>query len=200
MTGIILAGGKNLRLGTNKAFVKICGKRILDHIYEVLKAFFSEIILVTNEPLLYTYLSVKIATDILPDKGPLGGLFTGLFYTHSFPAMVVSCDLPFLKQNLIKLLLDNRAPHLDLVLPITPDGYQPLCALYGIRAFDVIKQQLAKGDFQISHIFRYLKKRTLSPKTLSQVDTDFRSFLNVNTPADLALAKQLCEKSNTNLR
>jgi len=197
MTGIVLAGGKNIRLGTNKAFLEICGIRILDHIYEVFKAFFSKIILVTNEPLLYTYLPIRIVTDLLPNKGPLGGLFSGLSYTNSFPAMAVACDLPFLKPNLIKLLLNNWESHLDLLLPVTPDGHQPLCALYGIRALGVIKQRLAKGDLEISHIFRYFKKKILSPEILAQVDSDFRSFFNVNTPTDLALAKELCKNGNS---
>lgn len=197
MTGIVLAGGKNIRLGTNKAFLEICGVRILDHIYGVFRTFFSKIILVTNEPLLYTYLPVRIVTDLLPNKGPLGGLFSGLFYTNSFPAMAVACDLPFLKPNLIKFLLDNWESHLDLLLPVTPDGHQPLCALYGIRALGVIKQRLAKGDLKISHIFRYLKRKILSPEVLAQVDSDFRSFFNVNTLADLALAKELCKNGNS---
>ena len=198
MTGIVLAGGKNIRLGTNKALLEICGIRILDRIYEVFKAFFLEIILVTNEPLLYTYLPVRIVTDILPHKGPLGGLFTGLSYTNSFPAMVVACDLPFLKPKLIKLLLNNWESNLDLLLPVTPDGHQPLCALYGIRALDVIKQQLAKGNLKISHIFGYLKKKILPPEVLAQVDPDFRSFFNVNTPADLALAQEVCKNTDIN--
>jgi molybdopterin-guanine dinucleotide biosynthesis protein A len=196
MIGIILAGGKNIRLGTNKALLEICGIRILDHIYEVFKVFFSEIILVTNEPLLYRYLPVRIVADFIPNKGPLGGLFTGLSYTNSFLAMVVACDLPFLKSNLIKLLLNNWESHLDLVLPVTPDGHQPLCALYGIKALGVIKQRLAKEDLKISHIFRYLKKKILSPDILAKADPDFRSFFNINTPADLTLAKELCKNNS----
>jgi molybdopterin-guanine dinucleotide biosynthesis protein A len=80
MTGIILAGGKNSRMGTNKAFLEINGIRLIDNILAIYKKIFSEIIIVTNDPLSYTEFSeTVIVTDIYKEKGALGGIYTGYF-------------------------------------------------------------------------------------------------------------------------
>ncbi len=67
MTGIILAGGKNSRVGINKAFLEIDGTRLIDNILAAHQKIFSEIIIVTNDPLSYTEFS---ETLIEPHKTP----------------------------------------------------------------------------------------------------------------------------------
>ena len=79
MTGVILAGGKCRRLGFNKALLKINGERLIDRTVKIFRNLFPEVILITNEPMDFLDLDVKIAADIVPGRGPLGGIFTGLF-------------------------------------------------------------------------------------------------------------------------
>jgi len=84
ITGIILSGGKNSRMGVNKAFLELDGQRLIDKILDIYKNIFSEIIIVANDPLSYTEFSdTIIVTDIYKGKGPLGGIYTGLFYSKT---------------------------------------------------------------------------------------------------------------------
>jgi len=53
MTGIILAGGKNTRMGVNKAFLEINGTRMIDKTIDIYSRLFSEILIITNDPLPY---------------------------------------------------------------------------------------------------------------------------------------------------
>ena len=64
-SGIILAGGKNSRMGTNKAFLEIDGNRLIDKIMDIYRRLFNEIIIVTNDPVSYIEFSdASIVTDI----------------------------------------------------------------------------------------------------------------------------------------
>ncbi len=95
MTGVILAGGKNSRIGLNKAFLEIGGKKIIDRSVEIYKKVFDEILIITNTPEDYQYLTesvilseaknlkLKIYTDLIPHRGSLGGIYTGLHYSKS---------------------------------------------------------------------------------------------------------------------
>ncbi|MGR3311701.1 MAG: molybdenum cofactor guanylyltransferase, partial [Candidatus Brocadiales bacterium] len=79
MTAIILAGGKNVRMGgRNKAFLKIGDKSFIEHQIERLQRVFDEVIISARTPEAYSHLNLPIATDIIPDKGPMGGIYSGL--------------------------------------------------------------------------------------------------------------------------
>jgi len=55
MAGIILAGGTSKRMGgVRKALQLLAGKTLLDRVVERLKPLFDELILVTNDPSLYS--------------------------------------------------------------------------------------------------------------------------------------------------
>jgi molybdopterin-guanine dinucleotide biosynthesis protein A len=197
MTGIILAGGKNKRMGAEKAFLEVCGQRVIDRVYGSLKAITSNIIIVTNSPLFYQQFPARIVTDLIPYQGPLGGIFTGLFYTTSFPALVLACDLPFVTSKFLEFLISCWDERLDALIPKTPDGHQPLCALYGKGATAVLEAQLKKGDLRLYQALRRLKKRYLLPETIAQVDPEGQTFFNLNTPSDFHLAQRLCAKKYT---
>ena len=116
-SGIILAGGKNSRMGTNKAFLEIDGNRLIDKIMDIYRRLFNEIIIVTNDPVSYIEFSdASIVTDIYKNKGPLGGIFTGLFYAKNPGIFVSACDLPYLNPDFI-LYLARPAENHDVVVP-----------------------------------------------------------------------------------
>ena len=101
VTGVILAGGKSSRMGKNKALLELGGKRIIESEINLFKSIFKEVILVTNSPLEYAGFDIKIVTDIFPEKGSLGGIYTGLFYSSYDYSFVASCDMPFLRRDMI---------------------------------------------------------------------------------------------------
>ena len=189
ITGIILSGGKNLRMGRNKAFIEIDGIPIIDRIYTVFKNLFREIIIVTDQRDLFAYLNVKIYNDLLPHRGALGGLYTGLFFS-SFPySFCVACDMPFLKESLIEFLID-RLEDDDMLVPKTEDGLQPLHAFYSKSCIGPIKQLLDKGGYKIIDFYPVVKSRTIEERDFIFLDPKRESFINVNTPDELLLVAQ----------
>ncbi len=195
-TGVILAGGQNSRFsGTNKTMFKIGEKRILDHILEVFREIFNEIILVTNDPLQYLEWDLNIITDIFPVRSSLTGLHAGLFYTTTPYGFFAACDTPFLKKELILSLLDNMENRTDVVIPETAKGLEPLFAIYSEKCLKIIEQQLDKKEFKIRQFIDKVRVKKIPEPELRQNDPDLKSFFNVNTPEDLTMAKRMMASS-----
>lgn len=183
-TGIILAGGKNLRMGQNKAFIKVQGERIIDRVRRIFGELFAEVLLVTNSPGDYLDLNLRIVADLYREKGSLGGVFTGLFHASFSHAFVAACDMPFLNPDLISHLV-SLSPGNDIVIPRTADGLQPLHAVYSTRCLPFMEDLLRQGNLKIIDFFHRVKKRELLPEEILPFDPQLTSFLNLNTPEDL---------------
>ena len=134
MTGVILSGGSNRRMGENKAFLRVEGEPLIDRIVRLFRGVFKEVIIVTSSPLDYLDQEVVIVTDILPEKGALGGIYTGLFYAAEEHAFIAACDMPFLNRAFLEYMVRQTAGY-DIIVPAPPDGLQPLHAVYARRDY-----------------------------------------------------------------
>lgn len=184
MTGIILSGGKNLRMGTNKAFIEVDGERLIDRTVKLFKNIFKEVILVTNSPLEYLDQDVKIVTDIIKGKGALGGIYTGLFYSNYDYSFFSACDMPFLNKNFIEHMIANIGHH-DIVVPESTDGLQPLHAIYSGKCLNHIKKLIDKDKLKITGFYDRFKTFKIPDNTIKSFDPEGKMFFNVNSKEDL---------------
>jgi molybdenum cofactor guanylyltransferase len=185
MTGIILAGGKNSRMGTNKAFLEIDGNRLIDKTINIYREIFSEIIIVTNDPLSYIeFTDTAIVTDIYKGKGPLGGIYTGLFYSKNDHAFISACDMPFLNKDFI-IYLTGQADKFDIVVPQLSEGFQPLHAIYSQKCLSHIKKMLIADKLKITGFYKEVRLLSIPEEKITPFSQDGRLFLNVNTPEDM---------------
>ena len=184
MTGIILCGGKNTRMGKNKAFIEIDGERIIDRMIRVFGEIFQEIILVTNSPLEYLDLDVRIVTDIVKGKAALGGIYTGLFHSSREHVFVCPCDMPFLNGDFIKYMVGKVKSH-DVVVPAPPDGLQPLHAIYSRKCMPSIKRLIDEDRLKITGFYRNAKVLEIPAGVIATFDPEDRMFFNINSPDDL---------------
>jgi len=192
VSGIILAGGQNKRFGgREKAFITIQGRSILDHIYGLFQELFDDIILVTNNPVAYLKWDLNIVTDLFALRGSLTGIHAGLFYAANPHVFVAACDTPFLHKTLVGSLLDSVKPELDIVIPCTDDGFEPLCAVYSKRCLVPIEQQLQRKALKIDLLFNKVRLKKILAPELRQSDPKLLSFFNINTPEDLERARGL---------
>jgi molybdopterin-guanine dinucleotide biosynthesis protein A len=195
ISGIILSGGLSKRFsGTNKAFMQVGGRHILDRIYTVFSELFEEIILVTNNPAKYLEWDLKIVTDIYPYRSSLTGIHAGLFYSTKPYSFITACDTPFLKKELIEVLLCAVEPKTDIVIPESSSGLEPLCAVYSKRCQKPIQNQLEKQEFKIDKFFNMVRVKKISDKELRLKDPELTSFFNVNTPSSLKKAEEIIEE------
>ncbi len=70
VTGVILAGGKSLRYGRNKALVTIDGIPLIERVINVMRSLFRHLILITNTPGEYSYLKLPMQEDLIKGLGP----------------------------------------------------------------------------------------------------------------------------------
>jgi len=184
-TGIILAGGKNSRMGANKAFLEIDGTRLIDKTINIYRGIFPEIIIVTNDPLAYVeFTDATIVTDIYKGKGPLGGIYTGLFYSKNNYAFVSACDMPYLNKDFIDYLTEQTGKD-DVIVPELHERYQPLHAIYSRNCLPSIKRLLLMDKLKITGFYRGMRVKTIGENQISPFDNNGRLFQNLNTPEDV---------------
>jgi molybdenum cofactor guanylyltransferase len=185
ITGIILAGGKNSRMGTNKAFLEIDGSRLIDKTINIYREIFPEIIIVTNDPLSYIeFTDAAIVTDIYKGKGPLGGIYTGLFYANNSYAFVTACDMPFLNKDFIIYLIEQTGKY-DVIVPDLPDGFQALHAIYSRNCLSRLKRMIDADKLKISGFYKEIRLLSIKEEQIKPFNKDGRLFFNINTPEDL---------------
>ena len=184
MTGIILSGGKSIRMGEDKAFIEIEGVPIVRRIYNLFKELFQEIIIVTNQKELFSNFDSRIYSDLLPNKGVLGGLYTGIFYSTFNYSFCVACDMPFIKKPLVQYLM-NHLQENDVIVPRTKDGLQPLHAIYSKNCLEPIKKIIEQGKYSIIDFYDMVKVKIIQEDDFISLDPHRESFINVNTPIEL---------------
>ncbi len=176
-------------MGENKAFIEIDGVSIIRRIDLLFKELFQEVVIVTNEKELFMNLGSKIYTDLLPDKGALGGLYTGLYFSNFHYSFCVACDMPFIKKSLVEYLIKNREDA-DVIVPKTKDGLQPLHAIYSRNCLNPIKKIIERGKYKILDFYHTVKVRIVEEDDFSFLDPIGESFINVNTPEELSLIRR----------
>jgi len=197
-TGVILCGGLATRFdGKEKALIRVGGKRILDRIYSVFSEIFGEIILVTNKPLQFIEWDLNIVTDLFDIRSSLTGIHAGLFHATNPYAFFAPCDTPFLKRELVETILERIDPKVDIILPETSAGREPLCAVYSKRCLHTAAQHLEQEKLKIKLAFQGSRIKTIPENILRAKDPELISFFNINGPEDLERAEETARKIDT---
>lgn len=187
----ILAGGQSSRMGSNKAFAEIGGRPTIERIIERVHPLGSEVLLIANTPGEYLHLGLPIYTDLIPGKSTLGGVYTAISQASNEHTLIVSCDQPFLNQDLLRYLISLREGY-DVVIPLNREKYpQSMHAVYGKRCLEPIRQRLEADRLKVIGFFPDVRVREVAGKEIDQFDPQRYSFINVNTPEDLAEAQRL---------
>ncbi len=187
-TGIILAGGAGKRLGgREKAFLEFEGQTFIERLLKSFGHLFGRTLIVTNTPGMYTGLGVRVVRDLIPRKGAIQGLITGLFYAPTEWSFVAACDTPLLKEEFISLLVESVRPGDRVVLPRTPDGLHPLTAAYHRSCRAPLTGLADQGERSFRPLYKKVATREIEPERIMEVDPGLVSFININTPGDMEL-------------
>ena len=193
MTSIVLAGGKSLRLGREKALEEIGGRSLIERVIERLSLLGNEIIVVTSSSNQLPDLGVKRVIDSYPGKGNLVGIYSGLKEAASSHGLVVGCDMPFLNVALLRHLI-ALSPGFDVVIPRVDDEMEPLHAVYSKNCLAPIEVYLREGRLKIFDLLPELKVRYVDNAEIERFDPRHLSFFNINSEADLERARILLER------
>jgi len=190
MMGVVLAGGRSARMGTNKALLQFGGTRIIERLLRAIRPLFQEIAIVANDAEAYADLGVPIWPDRIPGKGALGGIYTAVYRSALPQVFCIACDMPFPSQAVIAHLRDLASGY-DVVVPRTADGYQPLHAVYGKSCLPSMEAMIQADSLKIDRLFPTVRLRTVEEGELRPLDPGLRCFVNVNTWEELKVAARL---------
>ncbi len=193
LTGVLLAGGRSVRMGRDKAGLHFAGETLLPKLAMRLQTCCERVVVVRREGQELPDLppDVRLVQDLLPDLGPLGGLLTGLAVAPTPYVFLAACDLPLLDPSLVRWLASHPAREADVILPMRDGHAEPTHAIYSARCLGAIKQAILSGELGMGTWLGSVRVERVDEAQWQAVAPDGRSFLNVNTPADLARVETL---------
>jgi molybdopterin-guanine dinucleotide biosynthesis protein A len=188
LTVAIMAGGQSSRMGQDKSFVLFQERPLIEVVQERVTGLGAELILITNKPADYAHLGLPMYSDVYPGCGPLGGIYTAVYHAQHPHTLVVACDMPWLNRELLAHLISLRH-QADIIIPRWQKFPEPLHAIYSKTCLPPIEAQLQSGQLKITRFFGQVVVHFVDRPVIEQFDKDGRSFANLNTPEELARAK-----------
>lgn len=185
-----MAGGKNSRMQKNKAFLELRGRSLVERSLEVLQTVFSEVLISSNQPELFASYGVRVIPDLIRDKGPLGGVYTGLSTAVHEVSFFVACDMPFLQANIIRYLA-QYVNEFDVVVPHGKAGLHPLHAFYRRNCLPFIEDNLKAQRLKIIDLYSDCRVRYVEFPELAPFGNLSKIFCNINTPEEWADIQEL---------
>jgi len=191
----VLAGGRSRRMGFDKTGLWLCGRPLVEWPVSVIKQVLGHVWLVGGDPELAKSVGALFAPDIMTDAGPLGGIYSALGAAKA-DILVVACDMPLIQPAFLRGLL-GFSSRCDVVVPVNDGKYEPLIAIYRQTCLPAVEQALASGRRRVASIYEAVEVCTVPQDRWALWDPGGMSFVNVNTPTDLELARTLLKGDAT---
>jgi len=185
IAGVILAGGRSSRFGSNKALAMLDGKPLIQHVADLMSGLFAEYLLVTNTPEEYKFLSLPMTHDRYRGCGPLAGIHAALLQISEPRAFVVACDMPSLSPELIRYICNINEQQYDVIIPWLEGGQEPLFGIYHKKSLAVIETCLQRKNCQIIRALEDLQVRLVNEQEILAITENFACFKNINRPEDI---------------
>ncbi len=186
VVGLVLAGGRSVRFGGEKAAANLAGQplivRAMSRLQRCCEMVAANVRAGTESEALARAAGLPLLYDFPGDAlGPLAGVKVGLTWARDQGARALAvspCDVPLLPDDLFARLI--VAAGSGAALAETPEGLQPLCALWPVTALAQVTDALLSG----AHPPTWRLLESLGAIRVRFADSG--AFANVNTRADLA--------------
>ena len=163
ITGIILAGGKSSRMGTDKGLLPYNGKLFIEHIIDAMRPLTNDMLIVSNNPN-YDQFKIPRVEDLIPDAGPLAGVYTGLSHSNTTDNLVLSCDVPLIQTTILTQLISGNDNLHDIIQVASQGKTMPLIALYKKPCSSTFKTLLENGERRLRTAVSHMKTKTIALK------------------------------------
>jgi molybdopterin-guanine dinucleotide biosynthesis protein A len=192
VTTIVLAGGKSSRMGQDKAGLLLREKALLEWVVDGVAPISHEVLLIGNERPFHvgTNVPFRWTPDILPDMGPLGGIYSGLLASQSELNFVIACDMPFVNVGLARHMIEHY-DDAQVVAAEVDEQLEPLHALYHISCVEKLHEAMLTNQLQLQRLLRSLRLQVISSAEVVKHDRELRCFFNINTPQDYLQAEEI---------
>jgi molybdopterin-guanine dinucleotide biosynthesis protein A len=187
--GFAVAGGRSRRMGRDKALLAWEGTDLLGHTLARLRAACPDVRILSGIELRYADRGVPVVLDGTPDAGSLAGVVAGLETTDG-PGLFLGLDLPFVPASLLVQLV-ALAEGADAVVPVSPSGPEPLCAVYGHACLAPARRCVAEGRLKMTAFWPEVRVRRVEASELAAFGNPGHLFRNLNSPDHYESARRL---------
>ncbi len=181
------AGGDSHRMGRDKGLLPFRGLPLIEHIRRQVAGLSDDLFIISNRPADYAAFGLPVYPDVLPGRGALGGLYTALHHARHPRCFVLACDMPFVHRGMLRWMAALPGEW-EAVVPrgARPGWVEPFRGVYAATLREALRSALEGGMLRIGEFLSHRRVRYLSPEEIRRFDPHFRTFINLNTPADLA--------------
>jgi molybdopterin-guanine dinucleotide biosynthesis protein A len=190
-TGVVLAGGRSTRFGTDKLTETYRGMPLVHHAILRLGEVCSEVVLVLppggNDRPPPIGVEVRVARDPVEGEGPLAGVHAGLLAARHDVALVAAGDMPDLQTRvLIEMLRVADEAEADAVALRDGEAVRPLpCIVRTTRGIDVSHALLHDGHRALRDLLDALRTAVVDEPTWVALDPERRTLFDVDEPDHL---------------
>ena len=168
-------------MGEDKSLMKLNGKTLVEYSIEVLKTLCSQVIVSSNQ-LAYDFTGCQVWPDEGNKQAPIVGIYSCLKRSITDYNIILSCDMPLIRSELINFLLKCSGDH-DIIVPVHENGMiEPLCGIYKKSAFIQLERSIMEGNLSLKECIHRYRHRLVNIVELSSDSCN--QFKNINTPAD----------------
>jgi molybdopterin-guanine dinucleotide biosynthesis protein A len=194
ISGIVLAGGRSTRFGAAKLDADLAGRSVLDRTIEAIGAACTEVVVVGRPPpgISGPTEATRYLEDRVPFEGPLVGLHAGLAHAAHDLVVVVAGDMPFVRGDVLRALLERIArPSVGDAAVLLDDGEaRPLpMALRRLPALDAAEQAIGGGERSLRQLLARLRVETIAEPSWRRLDASADSLIDIDSPEDLDRAR-----------
>ncbi len=185
LNGLVLAGGKSVRMGFDKGTVNWYGKEQRFYMADMLKTYCNNVFISRSSVQQNTGDYIAI-TDTFINLGPFGAILSAFRENPNTAWLVVACDLPLLDDNTLKHLIINRSS--TSIATAYQNGFdglpEPLITIWEPKSYPLLLSYLAQG-------LSCPRKVLINNDTKLLNAPDATALTNVNTPEDLQKIKDI---------
>ncbi len=196
---IVLCGGQSKRMGRPKAWLPFAGELMLPRVVCILGEVVKPIIVVAapDQDVPPLPAEVQIVRDEEKGRGPLQGLLAGLraLGGQADAAYLSSCDVPFLQPMFVRRMIDLLGDH-AICVPRVGDFHHPLAAIYRLNVAETVARLLSEDRLRPFFLFEAVPTRVVQASELADVDPNFQSLRNLNTPEEYEAALREASRSD----
>jgi molybdopterin-guanine dinucleotide biosynthesis protein A len=193
LSALVLAGGAGRRLGGRKDGVLVGGVELLKRSLAVAVAVSDDVLLLPGGNALAASAMVRVVPDAPGIPGPLGALLAGLLAAKHDACLLLPCDMPFARPDIVWRLARSAAPPFLAAVVVGPSGREPFHAVWRRGAAEVVREVAARGGRSLQDVLAELAARgalaEVPSSALSDLDPELAFLVNVNEARDLAAAR-----------
>src|SRR3970040_2578979 len=149
-SGIVLAGGKSKRMGLDKRLIMFSGMNLLELSIKRLKGITEEVLVVMGEEENLDIEDARCVLDVEKNRGPMVGLFSGLYEMKNLYGLVTPLDTPLLTSEFLNYLKENAIGY-DVTVTSWERRIEPLIAVYFKNILPIMKEWIRKNS--APHLF-----------------------------------------------